>query len=288
MSVIRPWLRNRVDQLRPVDWMVVVYVLAVTLLVAIRAPELPGWPWLLLAHGLILVLVLLVHTPGMGRTGVLLRELYPIVLLAGFYSELDVLNAGRPVYDALVQQWEATLFGGQPSRDWWRAMPSAAASFLLHATYFAYYPMILMPAVWLAARGRLPALRRFVFGVMAAFIFCYLVFLILPVAGPYYEFSRPTGSFVSNPAARLVYATLSQGSSYGAAFPSSHVAATIAALIGVWAASRRAGMLMLAPALLLPVAVVYCQMHYAVDAVSGVLVGVAAGWIGLKSEGRAD
>lgn len=286
MSVIRPWLRNRVDHLRPVDWLVVVYVLAVTLLVAIRSPDLPGWPWLLLAHGLILVLVLLVHTPGMGRTSTLLRELYPIVLLAGFYSELDVLNAGRPVYDALVQQWEAMLFGGQPSRDWWRAAPSAAASFLLHATYFAYYPMILVPAVWLAARGRLPALRRFVFGVMAAFIFCYVVFLILPVAGPYYEFARPTGSFVTNPAARLVYATLSEGSSYGAAFPSSHVAATIAALIGVWAASRRAGLAMLVPVLLLPVAVVYCQMHYAVDAVSGVLVGVAAGWVGLKSEGR--
>lgn len=286
MSVIRPWLRKRVDQLRPVDWLVVGYVLVVSLVVAVRSPELSGWPWLLLAHGLILVLVLLVHTPGMGRAGLLLRELYPILLLAGFYSELDVLNAGRPVYDALVQQWEAMLFGGQPSKDWWRAAPNGTASFLLHATYFAYYPMILVPAAWLAWRNRLPSLRRFVLGVMAAFIFCYLVFLILPVAGPYYEFARPSGHFVANPAAQLVYATLSNGSSYGAAFPSSHVAATIAALIGLWAASRKAGLVMLVPALLLPVAVVYCQMHYAIDAVSGLLVGIVAGWVGLKSEGR--
>ena len=138
MSVVRPWLRKRINQLRPVDWLVVGYVLVVSLLVAVRSPELPGWPWLLLAHGLILVLVLLVHTPGMGRAGAILRELYPILLLAGFYSELDVLNAGRPVYDTLVQQWEAMLFGGQPSRDWWRAAPNEAASVILHASYFAY------------------------------------------------------------------------------------------------------------------------------------------------------
>lgn len=286
MSVIRPWLRKRVDQLRPVDWLVVGYVLVVSLLVAVRSPELSGWPWLLLAHGLILLLVLLVHTPGMGRAGTVLRELYPILLLAGFYSELDVLNAGRPVYDALIQQWEAALFGGQPSRDWWRAAPNETASLLLHAIYFAYYPMILVPALWLAARSRFLALRRFVVGVMAAFIFCYVIFLILPVAGPYYEFTRPSESFVANPAAQLVYATLSGGSSYGAAFPSSHVAATVAALIGVWAASRKAGLVMLVPVLLLPVAVVYCQMHYAIDAVSGLMVGVVAGWVGLKSEGR--
>ena len=287
MSVIRPWLRRRVALLRPVDWLVVGYVLVVSLVVAIRAPELSGWPWLLLAHGLILLLVLLVHSPGVGRAGAILRDLYPIILLAGFYSELDVLNAGRPVYDGLVRSWEAMLFGGQPSRDWWRAAPSNAASLIFHATYFSYYPMILVPAIWLAAWKRAPLLRRFVFGVMAAFIFCYLVFLILPVAGPYYEFARPSGSFVANPAAQLVYTTLSSGSSYGAAFPSSHVAATIAALITVWAASRKAGLVMLLPALLLPVAVVYCQMHYAVDALSGLLVGLVAGWVGIRSEGRS-
>ena len=286
MSVFRPWLRRRIDQLRPVDWLVVAYVLVVSLVVAVRAPELSGWPWLLLAHALILLLVLLVHSPGLGRVGSVLRDLYPILLLAGLYSELDVLNAGRPVYDALVQRWEVLLFGGQPSRDWWRAAPSDAASLILHANYFAYYPMILVPAVWLASRNRTLALRRFVLGVMTAFIFCYLVFLILPVAGPYYEFVRPSGSFVANPGAQLVYATLSSGSSYGAAFPSSHVAATTAALITVWAASRKAGLVMLVPALLLPVAVVYCQMHYAADALSGLLVGLVGGWAGMKGEGR--
>ncbi|MEP6688277.1 MAG: phosphatase PAP2 family protein, partial [Gemmatimonadales bacterium] len=73
---------------------------------------------------------------------------------------------------------------------------------------------------------------------------------------------------------RLVYRTLAQGSSYGAAFPSSHVAATVTAALAAGIGSRRLGLLLLVPTLLLTVGVVYCQMHYGVDALSGLVVGV--------------
>ncbi|MCL4865144.1 MAG: phosphatase PAP2 family protein, partial [Gemmatimonadales bacterium] len=74
------------------------------------------------------------------------------------------------------------------------------------------------------------------------------------------------------PMARLVYGTLSTGSSYGAAFPSSHVAAAVVALGMTWRGSRRAGQTLLGPVVLLVVSVVYCQMHFAVDAVAGLVV----------------
>ena len=73
--------------------------------------------------------------------------------------------------------------------------------------------------------------------------------------------------------ARLVYATLAQGSSYGAAFPSSHVAAAVAATLAAYAGSRRLGLLLTIPTLLLAVGVVYCQMHYAIDALTGAALG---------------
>ena len=47
------------------------------------------------------------------------------------------------------------------------------------------------------------------------------------------------------------------------------MAAALAAGIG----SRRLGLLLLLPTLLLTVGVVYCQMHYGVDALSGLVVG---------------
>jgi membrane-associated phospholipid phosphatase len=84
---------------------------------------------------------------------------------------------------------------------------------------------------------------------------------------------------VDNWAARLVYGTLATGSSFGAAFPSSHVAATFAATIATWQGDRRVGLVLLVPTLLMAVGVVYCQMHYAVDALAGLLVPIPIAWL---------
>jgi membrane-associated phospholipid phosphatase len=115
--------------------------------------------------------------------------------------------------------------------------------------------------------------RRFVLVVMTTFVVCYLFFIFFPVAGPYYEFSRPAGWFIQNPPARLAYEALATGSSYGAAFPSSHVAAALAATLAAMRASRRLGWILMVPTALLTIGVVYCQMHYGVDALAGLAVG---------------
>jgi membrane-associated phospholipid phosphatase len=178
-----------------------------------------------------------------------------------------------------VQHWEALLFGGQPSRDWWRAAPSAFWSTVLHGAYFSYYFIITLPAVVLFRAPDRRGLRAFVLAVMTTFVICYLCFALFPVAGPYYAFPRPSPAFLDNPAARLVYATLAAGSSYGAAFPSSHVAASVTAAWAAFSASRRLGLVLVVPTTLLTIGVVYCQMHYAVDALSGLLLGVVVGWL---------
>jgi len=176
------------------------------------------------------------------------------------------------VHDATVRGWELRLFGSELSRTWWQAAPSRFWSTVLHAAYFGYYPLIAAPLVTFLALGRIEAARRTAFWLVATFLLCYLVFLAFPVAGPYYEFPRPDPAFLDNPAARLVYATLAGGSAYGAAFPSSHVAATLVAVAAAFHGSRRLGWTMVVPALLLTVGVVYCQMHYAVDALAGIVL----------------
>jgi len=152
---------------------------------------------------------------------------------------------------------------------WWQAAPSRFWSTVLHGAYFAYYPLIAAPLITFLVQGRMEAARRMALWLVTTFLSCYLVFLAFPVAGPYYEFPRPSAAFLDNPAARLVYATLAQGSAYGAAFPSSHVAATLVAVAAAFRGSRTLGWLMVVPAALLTVGVVYCQMHYAVDALAG-------------------
>ncbi|HKU59731.1 MAG TPA: phosphatase PAP2 family protein, partial [Gemmatimonadales bacterium] len=146
-------------------------------------------------------------------------------------------------------------------------------STVLHGAYFSYYFIVSIPAAYFLWRGDVVAVRRFVLAVMSTFVVCYLAFIFFPVAGPYYVFPRPAEWFVANPAARLVYDTLAEGSSYGAAFPSSHVAASVAAALAAAMGSHRLGAVLLIPTVLLTLGVVYCQMHYAVDALAGLVVG---------------
>ena len=223
------------------------------------------------------LLAFLVRRPGLGKVGRVLGDIYPLILLAPLYAALDVLQGPGtpPVHDAIVQGWERAIFGGMPSVTLWQQYPGAFLSTLLHSAYWAYYLIVPTPVLFFAFRGDRVAVRRAILIELGTFLFCYLWFVFFPVAGPYYEFPRPTGLMMDNPAARLVYATLASGGSYGAAFPSSHVAATTSAVIAAWLGSRRLGYVLVIPALLLAVGTVYCQMHYAVDAGAGLLTGIA-------------
>ena len=260
--------------LRAVDWLLLGYLGIVSVVAATRVFSLPSCWWLLLAHTLFVFFLVLLTRRGTGPVGRTFRELYPLFLLPALYSELDILNAGTaPVHDRLVQHWELLLFGMQISREWWQLAPSRFWSTLLHSAYLSYYLIIAAPALYFAWRGDHPAVRRFVLVVMVTFVLCYLLFIFFPVAGPYYTFPRPADWFTDNLPARLVYQALATGSSFGAAFPSSHVAAAVAATLSAARVSRKLGLLLSLPTLLLTVGVVYCQMHYGVDALAGLMIG---------------
>lgn len=269
----------RAEPLRPVDLILAGYLTIVSIVAAIRLPVNPGGWWLLLAHALFALLLFLISRPGLGPVGKTIREIYPLLLLPALYSELDVLNSAYgPLYDAAVQRWELFLFGRQISREWWQSAPSRFWSTILHAAYLSYYLIISAPALYFAWRGDLQAVRRFVLVVIATFVICYLAFIFFPVAGPYYQFPKPDPWFIDNLPARLTYEALATGSSYGAAFPSSHVAAALAATLAAARSSRRLGMLLMIPTVLMTVGVVYCQMHYGIDAIGGVAVGLLVTW----------
>jgi membrane-associated phospholipid phosphatase len=282
--------QTRPDPLRAADLLLLAYLGVVSLVAVSRASKAPECWWLLLAHALVVVLVYLVTRPGLGPVGRTIREIYPLLLLPALYSELDILNSVPVVvHDRLVQHWEQLLFGGQISREWWQTAPSHFWSMVFHSAYLSYYLIISAPALYFAWRGDLQAVRRFVLVVIATFVICYLVFIFFPVAGPYYEFPRPAGWFTSNLPARLTYEALAGGSSFGAAFPSSHVAAALAATLAAARSSPRLGLVLSIPTLLLTIGVVYCQMHYGVDVVGGLVVGlVVTSLVGRRKVGREE
>jgi membrane-associated phospholipid phosphatase len=271
------------SRLRAVDVLLLAYLALVSVVAAVREHLGPAAWWLLLAHALFVLLLYLVTRPGLGLLGRTLRELYPLFLLPGLYGELDILNSpAMATHDVLVRRWELLVFGSQISREWWQAAPSAFWSTVFHSAYLSYYLIVYAPALYFAWKGDLAAVRHFVLVVITTFIVCYLFFIFFPVAGPYYEFPHPASWFIANLPARMAYEALAAGSSYGAAFPSSHVAAAVAATTAAMQASRRLGLILLIPTTLLTIGVVYCQMHYGVDALAGLVVGTLVATLLLK------
>jgi membrane-associated phospholipid phosphatase len=266
-----------VSKLRPVDWGVLGYIAIATGVAVARMGRIPGVEWTLVANGFGTALVLLLARPGLGRLGRALREVYPLVLVILFYGALDILtgHGGIPTHESTVQRWEAAIFGGQVSHTWWQQHPSAFWSTFLHSVYASYYFVVGAGPIWFLARGDHRNLQRSVAAISLTYGLCFVIFLLYPVAGPNYEFPRPSPEFLDNPAAHLVYRLLQRGSSYGAAFPSSHVAAALTAALVAFRGSRTLGFILLVPAAILPVAVVYTQMHYAMDALAGVVMGAA-------------
>ena len=119
------------------DWLLAGYLGFVTAFVAARGGVGSATGWLMLAHGLFVVL--LIGFAGLGpqeRVGRMLHALYPIILLAALYAEIGVLSAARHpadiyAHDAVVQGWEAWVFGSQISYEWIRRAPSVFWSGLL-------------------------------------------------------------------------------------------------------------------------------------------------------------
>jgi membrane-associated phospholipid phosphatase len=278
-----PW-RDQGHRLLLIDKIIIAYA-SIVVVVALTRLDVSSGNWgVALGHFLMLPLAWLVRRPGLGKTGRILGDIYPIFLLMPLYGALDVLQGPHslPVNDSIVLGWEQAIFGELKSEVWWQRYPYPWLSTIMHGAYWGYYLIVPTPILYFAFRGERHAARRAILLEMGTFLFCYLWFLFFPVAGPYHIFPWPTGPVVDNPMAKLVYATLSSGNSYGAAFPSSHVAATTSAVLGAWLGSRWLGSVLVVPAILLAFGTVYCHMHYAIDASLGLVTGIVIPLLLLK------
>ncbi|WP_420449468.1 phosphatase PAP2 family protein [Candidatus Palauibacter sp.] len=204
------------------------------------------------------------------------RAAYAVLLTPLLYAELAVLNRflTQRYFDTTVQAWDAALFGGQPSMDLSAWLPWLSFSEVLHLGYFAYYAIVPIAVLGVYATRGVEALQRTALAVAAAFFVSYLIFMFFPVAGPRYEFTQIGGRISDGTLFGIVHGILEAGSSKGTAFPSSHIAASLAAVVAAGREDRRWFWLLIVPELALTVGTVYGRFHYATDALAGILLGL--------------
>jgi membrane-associated phospholipid phosphatase len=275
--------------LRAPYWQPAHRVIAFWLLATAPLLLLPGPPvgprLALLALHLVVAAVLLWQPtkpgalPGRSTFWVGVRDWLPMVLVPMVYWEVPLLAEGihgGAVYDGLVQQWEALVFGGQPSQSFAGRWPSLWLSEPMHAAYLSYYLIYLGTPVVLYVLGRRGAFRRVVFTLVVTVLAHQAVFVLFPVLGPRYIFPAPSGPLEAGPLYQLTHWVLETGSSPGTAFPSSHVGIAVAVTIALFREGARAATWVAAVTTLLAIATVYGGFHYAVDAIAGIALGTAA------------
>ena len=246
-------------------------------------------PMFLIVQGLLAALALLM--PAARRAGAVGRfvgDWYPLILVTALYTEIGLANlADGRAYDRIVLGWEQALFGFQPAREWIRWSPSVWISWVLHLGYLAYYPIIAGTplALWISGRGA--AMRRAVATLTATFYICYATFLVFPVVGPRLVFPAADNAATRTLIAQLTAGLLEHAAAWGAAFPSSHVAVSVAATVAALGEWRALGLVLVVPTILLTLGSVYGQFHYGIDALAGVGVGLAVA-LGARLTSRRD
>jgi len=212
----------------------------------------------------------------------LLLDGYVVFLWIYLYSETGQLISnlhGDTRYDIVLKSLEQEIFMGQPSKDlrtWYPVLNSRVLGEYLHFCYFMYYFIIGSIVVILYFTRPREMFDSGTTAISTAFLSCYLFYLIYPVEGPYWSFSRPEPETVSYFFCHLVRFVL-KGSSKGTALPSGHCAISVVC----WMVSIKHHVclaviyLFLVPGLIF--ATVWCGFHYGIDAISGTFWGLVCG-----------
>ncbi|MES2306768.1 MAG: phosphatase PAP2 family protein [Gemmatimonadota bacterium] len=239
--------------------------------------------WLLLTHLLLLSLVGLASEARRRaqQKGCVLADWYPLFILTAVYASVGLLNGPRALngagFDHMVEAWDHATFGQTPY-DWSRDVSRPALSWTLGISYLLFFPTVILAPAALWWKGYRAQARQTIFGISLVFLTCYLIFLIFPVAGPSYAWGWPTPGAGSDFPTRMVRQLIDGGDSWGSAFPSSHVAASTAAVLLALRHWRALGWTLLPVAAGILIGVVYFQVHYAMDAVAGLAIALVAVW----------
>lgn len=272
--------RRRVEsQLLPVDWLVATYNLLFAVIWLWNAARTWYAPLIGVAHlaGLSLPALLRSRATAESRAGSVLREVYPLILVAAFWTELDLV---RPVlalasHDGAVAAWDRGMFGVHIHQVWMPRMSSLWFSELMYLSYEGYYLLVFLPPIVLALKWRRLELRDFTFRITLVYLICFIVYAAFPVDGPHFLEEPFRGPHVEGLFYRLNAMAQASGDSLGCSFPSSHVAAAVtSAFLSAKYFSRWIAVLMAFEALGITLATVYTQNHYAIDSLAGLLLAL--------------
>ncbi len=231
-----------------------------------------------------------------------------MIFLSWWYPDTFELNRVLPNLDPVFASWEQSIFGCQPALLFAQKAPWAWFSELMCMGYVSYFAlMVLVILYYFLFRFKEFGMASFV--LFGAFFTYYVIFVLLPVTGPqFYYLAAGTENIAAGvfPAIGDWFLTHSEkmatpgwtdgifyhflelthnaGERPTAAFPSSHVGiTTILFLLACHSRNRLLIFTILPFYVLMCLATVYIQAHYAIDVIAGFVSGLLFYFIFLKT-----
>lgn len=203
---------------------------------------------------------------------------YPLILLA--YKEIGWLalpHTSRALEESWVQ-WDRLLLNGWGLR---AAIESTGMVLpaLLELSYLLVYVVPAYAAVILLLKGQSRRIDTFYVVLLLGTLGTYALYPWFPSEPPRVVFSGQDMPAVVTAFRRLNLHLVNGYGIHTSVFPSGHVAAAFSAAFGLWVAvpeQRKRALALAALAAIIAVATVYGRYHYAVDALAGFAMAVAA------------
>jgi membrane-associated phospholipid phosphatase len=261
------------------DWLFASYLASTGLLIVSRHQQIDSWRLLVLAHVFgIAAIALLANLAARSKIINFLHHWYPLVLPIATFEEVALLSRHiLPGWrDDFFLHLEGKLFSVPPTV-WFGQHASWWLTEILQIGYFSYYVLLIIVGGTLYARDDKRPFRSVMAASTLSYLLCYVVFIALPTEGPAHTLAAMHTQHLSGgPFHALVNFIQRHGGVHGNAFPSSHVAAAVVALLYAWRYAPKLGRVLTPFVVLLSVGAVYDRYHYVSDVVGGIVVGIAA------------
>jgi membrane-associated phospholipid phosphatase len=262
--------------LNATDRITLLYNLVLVIFTVVFRVKIPAYAYHLAFNLSVVLMVLLLSFRRRSSLPVCRLSLwYPLVLYGLLYYQTGLINrvVVPQFLDGFFMNMDVWIFGEFPAFFLRGKHGNAFFDEFFHFFYFSYYLIIPLTGI-LLFRKDVKLFEGFVFQLSSLFYLCFVIFILLPVEGPIAlrnEYYHQGGLFQT-----MIDFIYTRGENPGAAFPSSHVAATF--LVAWWGNRhfKRMRIPYWLTCLLLSVATVYCMFHYAVDVIGGLLLGVLA------------
>jgi membrane-associated phospholipid phosphatase len=261
------------------DRLSLAYLLGFPLIIVVFRENLPYWYLFVAGHYCLSIPVLwLLRQRECGNgTVIFLRAWYPLIQAVCAYKEMGfmIFLIRQDWIDPLFISADASLFGVQPSIVLGDTENRMIHEFM-HIMYLSYLIYVPYFGLLLYHRRHLAELRNFFSAVIICYYLSFAGYLLFPTQGPRYAlFSDPLEYRLPGYlCTHVVDFLMANAALHGGCMPSMHAAVATVFLLFGWRYSKKIGGIITPLVLLMMISCVYGRYHYAIDVLTGIVLGV--------------